>query len=148
MPVFADNKKARFNYEIIESIQAGIILSGGEVKSVRASKVSFTNAYVLFLDNKPVLRGLHISPYGFSDNRDYNPERDRELLLNSQEIKQLQNKIDQKSLTMVPLNLHSKKGLIKCEIALVQGKKLHDKRNVQKNRDMDREAKRAIKNYK
>jgi len=107
MPVFADNKKARFNYQIIESIQAGMILSGGEVKSVRASKVSFTNAYVLFLNNKPILRGLHIAPYGFSDNRDYNPERDRELLLSAQEIKQLQNNIQ----LMIKNNMVTRKDL-------------------------------------
>jgi SsrA-binding protein len=148
MPVFADNKKARFNYEILETFEAGMILSGPEVKSIRASRVSFTNAYILILGDKPVLRGLHISPYGFADNRDYNPEKDRYLLLNAIEIKKIKDKIDQKSLSVVPLNLHSKKGLIKCEIALVQGKKMHDKRQVLKNRTMDREANRAIKNYK
>lgn len=148
MPVFADNKKARFNYEIIEQFECGLVLSGGEVKSVRAGKVSFTNSYVIFENERPFVRGMHIAPYGFSDNRDYQPDCDRSLLLKSHEIKKLKDKSDQQSLTIVPLNLHSKRGLIKCQIALVQGRKLHDKRQVLKNRTMDREAKRAIKNYK
>jgi len=148
MPVFADNKKARFNYEIVEEFQAGIVLTGPEVKSVRAGKVSFTNAYVTFVSNKIVIRGMHINPYNFADNKDYNPDSDRVLLLNSHELKKLKDKTEQQSLTIVPLNLHSKKGLIKCQIALVQGRKMHDKRQVLKNRTMDREAKRAIKNYK
>ncbi len=147
MSVFAQNKKAHFNYEILERLEAGIVLSGAEVKSIRAGKVSFTNTFVTFIENKPILKNLHISAYNFAENTAYNPDADRLLLLKASEVKRLQNQIDSKSLTLVPLNLHSKKGLIKIEIALAKGKKLHDKRHSLKKKVQDRDTQRALKNF-
>ena len=147
--VFAQNKYARFQYEIMETIEAGIELLGTEVKSIRNGKVNLRDGFCSFNNNEILLKNVHISPHtnvGTFFNHD--PLRDRKLLIHKIEIYKLQGRTEKKGLTIVPLSIYLKGSLIKLKIGVGKAKKLHDKRNVQKNRDMDREAKRAIKNYK
>jgi len=147
MKVIASNKKARFDFEILEEIEAGIILTGPEVKSLRQARVSFKNSYALIMEDKVVLKYLHISPYKFADNRGYDETRERILLLNKKEIVKLENKLNTAGLTLVPLSLYFKKGLVKVLLGLVRGRKSHDKRAVLKERTQNLEAKKALKYY-
>lgn len=147
MKIIATNKKARFDFEVLEELEAGIVLTGPEVKSLRAARVSFKNAYALIEDNKIVLRYLHISPYKFADNKAYNETRERILLLNKKEIAKLETKLNTAGLTLVPLSLYFKKGLVKVNLGLVKGRKSHDKRAVLKEKTQILEAKKAIKYY-
>lgn len=147
MKIIASNKKAYYDFEVLEELEAGIVLTGPEVKSLRESRVSFTNAYALIVEGIPILRYLHISPYKFADNKNYNETADRKLLLNKKEILKLESKLNTAGLTLVPLSIYFKKGLVKVNIGLVRGKKTHDKRNVLKERTQNLEAKKAIKYY-
>lgn len=139
----AQNKKARHYYELLEFVEAGLVLTGSEVKSVRASKVSFNDAYVTFRQGEAWLVGLHIAPYANAGYAQHQPDRDRKLLLNSREIGTLAARVVQKGLTLVPVNLHFRNGRIKVELALGRGKKLHDQRQDLKasaeRRDLERE---------
>ena len=147
MKVIASNKKAYFDFEVIEEIEAGIVLNGPEVKSLRASRVSFKNAYALITDGIPTLKYLHISPYKFADSKGYDETRDRKLLLNKKEIVKLEGQLNTAGLTLVPLSLYFKKGLVKVNLGLVKGKKSHDKRNSLKEKTLNLEAKKAMKHY-
>lgn len=140
MAVFAENRKAHFNYEILETYEAGIELFGFEVKAVKAGMASMPAAYAIVRDGEVYLLNVHIPPYQ-KNNTDtlYDPERTRRLLLKKKEIKEL---ADQKKLTLVPLSMYSKGRRIKVELALARGKKLHDKRETIKKRDLDREMSR------
>ena len=118
------NKKAYFNYEILDKYVAGIQLFGTEVKSIRASKVSFTDAYCLFINNELWLRGIHIAEYAFGSYNNHVPKRDRKLLLNKKELLKIRKKTLEKSLTIVPLGIFfSNSGFVKLEIAIARGKK-------------------------
>lgn len=141
------NKKAFFNYEIIESEVAGLVLLGTEVKSIVDGKISFTDAYCDFVENELWLKNFHISEYEkAAENHD--PKRDRKLLLTKQQLNKFKKKFDEKGLTIVPLNIFiNTKGLVKMDIALVRGKKQYDKRESIKEKDMDRDLKKKIKNY-
>jgi len=147
MKIIASNKKAYYDFEVLEELEAGIVLTGPEVKSLRESRVSFTNAYALIVEGIPILRYLHISPYKFADNKNYNETADRKLLLNKKEILKLESKLNTAGLTLVPLSIYFKKGLVKVKLGLVRGKKAHDKRNVLKERAQNMQAKKAIKYY-
>jgi SsrA-binding protein len=139
----AQNKKARHYYELLEFVEAGLILTGSEVKSVRASKVSFNDAYVTFRLGEAWLVGLHIAPYANAGYAQHQPDRERKLLMNRRELEVLAARVEQKGLTLVPVNLHFKNGRIKVELALGRGKKLHDQRQDLKagaeRRDLERE---------
>ena len=139
----AQNKKARHYYELLEFVEAGLVLTGSEVKSVRASKVSFNDAYVTFRQGEAWLIGLHIAPYANAGYAQHQADRDRKLLLNSREIGTLAARVEQKGLALVPVNLHFRNGRIKVELALGRGKKLHDQRQDLKasaeRRDLERE---------
>ena len=141
MAVFADNRKAYFNYEIVETYEAGIELFGFEVKAVKAGTASLAGAYAIVRGGEVYLLNAHIPPYQ-KNNTDtgYDPERTRKLLLNKKEIKELADQ--NKKLTLVPLSMYSKGRRIKVELALARGKKLHDKRETIKKRDLDREQSR------
>jgi SsrA-binding protein len=142
----AKNKKALFDYEILEKFQAGLVLSGQEVKSAKNGQISLKGAFVTFHAGKPLLTGAHITKYKpAGDIPDYDPTRSRHLLLKKKEIRYLQGKFFEKGLTIVPLSVYTKNRFIKVEIAVARGKKTFDKREVIKKRDANREIKRAMK---
>jgi SsrA-binding protein len=145
----ADNKKAAFNYFFEERMEAGLVLEGWEVKSLRAGKVQLTDGYVVIRDGEMFIIGLQITPLGTASTH-IAPDkiRTKKLLLHKEEIKRLIGKVEQKGYTLVPLNLHWKNGKVKCEIALAKGKAEHDKRDTIKNREGKREVERAMKNNK
>ena len=145
--ILQKNKKAFFNYEIVESLECGIVLGGTEVKSLRIGKFSFADAYVRIVNDELVLIGLHISTYTHGNLNNHEPDRDRKLLANRQEIKKLKRKVDEKGLTLVPTKIYLKRGLIKVEVSTARGKRVHDKRNAIKERDLNREAQRSMKDY-
>lgn len=141
-----DNKKAFFDYFIEERYEAGIVLEGWEVKSIRAGRVQLKEAYVIVRKGEVFLFGAHISPLSTASTHiSPDPVRTRKLLLNAEEIKKLIGKVERAGYTLVPLNLHFHKGRIKCEIGLAKGKKQHDKRDVTRERDVQREIQRAMK---
>ncbi len=145
MEIVSTNKKARFNYEIIEKIEAGISLKGTEVKSVRNKNVSIGESYAQIKGNEVFLHNLHISPYEQGNRENHDPIRVRKLLLHKQEIKKLVSKIQLKGLSLVPLSIYLRKGKIKIELAVGRGKRLVDKRESMKNRAVEREIARIVK---
>lgn len=139
------NKKARFDYEIIESFEAGIVLTGSEVKSVRAGSVNFAGARVVFAEGKVKLLGLNINKYKYDSSEFYEPSKVRDLLLKKKEIVGIQSKSKASGLTLVPIKLYNKGSLIKLQIALVRGKKKYEKRAEIKKRDTERGLARRLK---
>ena len=138
------NKKARFNFEILEQAEAGISLTGSEVKSLRAGKASLEEAFAIIRDGEAFLRDCNISPYPQAGYAQHKPTRERKLLLHKREIRKLFNKVTQKGLTLIPLKMYfNDRGLVKVLIGLVRGKKLHDKRQDLKKRDDQRAMERA-----
>jgi SsrA-binding protein len=141
-----DNRKAFHDYFIEERFEAGIVLEGWEVKSIRAGHVQLKEAYVIARNGEIFLFGSHISPLSTASTHvTPDPVRTRKLLLKGEEIKKLKAKVDRSGYTMVPLNLHFQRGRVKCEIGLAKGKKQHDKRDTEKQRDTQREIQAAMK---
>ena len=140
----ARNKRARHDYELIETWEAGIVLVGSEVKSLRDGKANLQDAYGIVRDGELYLLNCHIAPYSKSGYVRHEPTRTRKLLLHKAEIRRLIGAVERKGLTLVPLELYFKRGLAKVSIALGRGKKLHDKRDDEKKRDADREMARAV----
>ena len=142
----AENKKAAFNYFFEEKHEAGVVLHGWEVKAVREGKVQLTDGYVVIRNGELFLIGCQIQPLK-SASTHVTPEaaRTKKLLMHKEEIRRLIGKVEQKGYTLVPLNLHWKNGLIKCEIALAKSKAEHDKRNTIKDREGKREVERVMK---
>jgi SsrA-binding protein len=136
------NKKARFEYEILDTIEAGIVLKGTEVKSVRLKKVNIQDSYARIKDGEAFLYGMNISPYESGNIFNHDPLRVRKLLLHKQEIKRLTGKQQEKGLTLVPLKVYWKNGKVKVLLGLAKGKTLYDKRHDIKKRDSDRELQR------
>ncbi|OLP19468.1 SsrA-binding protein [Leptolyngbya sp. 'hensonii'] len=146
--VVADNRQVRFQYEVLETYEAGLTLAGTEVKSIRAGKVNLRDGFALIRDGEAWLLNVHISPHNTTGQYfNHDPRRTRKLLLNRMEIRKLIGRVEQQGLTLVPLKMYLKRGWIKVEIALVRGKKLHDKREDIKKRDDKRQMERAMKNY-
>ncbi len=145
MEIVSTNKKARFNYEIIEKIEAGISLKGTEVKSVRNKNVSIGESYAQIKENEVFLHNLHISPYEQGNRENHDPIRVRKLLLHKQEIKKLVSNIQLKGLSLVPLSIYLRKGKIKVELAVGRGKRLVDKRESIKKKTIQREIDRIVK---
>lgn len=144
--VVADNRQARFRYEILETYEAGIELKGTEVKSIREGKVNLQDGYALMRNGEAWLLNVHISPYQSSgDYFNHDPRRTRKLLLHKQEIRKLIGKVEQQGLTLVPLKMYLKRGLVKISFALARGKKIHDKRETLKERQDKRDMARAMK---
>jgi SsrA-binding protein len=141
----ATNRRARHNYEILETQEAGLVLRGTEVKALRAGLVNFKDAYATVRNNEMWLVGCHISPYSHGTDANHDPERDRKLLLHGREIARLDGKIAERGLTLVPLRLYFKKGRAKLELGLARGKKLHDKRSALREREVRREMDRAVR---
>jgi SsrA-binding protein len=142
------NRKAYHNYHIGESIEAGIVLTGTEIKSIRAGRVSLGDAYVKPEGGELWLLNAHIARYEAGSYMSHEPTRPRKLLLHRKEIDSLAGKIQEKGLTLVPLKLYIKDSIAKLEIAPAKGKKLYDKRETIARRDTDREIRRAIKGYR
>ncbi|MBE9166845.1 SsrA-binding protein SmpB [Pleurocapsales cyanobacterium LEGE 06147] len=146
--VIADNRQARYQYEILETYEAGIELTGTEVKSIRAGKANLRDGYVIIRNGEAWLLNVHISPYQASGQYfNHEPRRTRKLLLHRREINKLIGQVEQKGLTLIPLKLYLKRGWIKVSIGLAKGKKLHDKRETLKRRQDRREMARAMKRY-
>jgi SsrA-binding protein len=142
----SDNRKAFFDYFIEERYEAGLVLEGWEVKAIRAGRAQIKEGYVVIRDGALYLIGAHISPLN-SASTHIHPDttRTRKLLLHAAEISKLIGKVEQRGFTLVPLNLHYKGGLVKCEVGLAKGKKQHDKRETEKNRDWEREHARLMR---
>jgi SsrA-binding protein len=142
MKVFADNRRARFDYDIKDTFDAGLVLTGAEVKSVKGGNVSLAGAYVSVMPNGASLINCHIGPYKYAPNEKYNPTQSRKLLLNKAEINQMLGK--EKGLTIIPLEIYQgRRGLLKIKIGLGKARKKTDKREYLKKRD----AQKEIKNY-
>lgn len=139
------NRKAYHDYFIEEKAEAGLVLKGTEIKSLRAGKASFQDAYLSFSSGEAYLKGLHISPYAFGNRNNHEEDRDRKLLLHKKEIVRLQTKTKLQGYTLIPLRIYLKEGLAKVEIALARGKQLYDKREDAKIRAMKREAEKALR---
>ncbi len=144
MKVVATNKFANFNYFILETFEAGIVLSGAEVKSVRQNGMTLNEGFVLISKNKVLLKNTFIKSYQNTNNFSLKPDRDRVLLLNKNEILKIRQRVEQKGLTIIPVKAYFKGELLKVEIALVRGKKLFNKKDDLKERDIKREQNRIM----
>lgn len=142
--LIARNKKARHYYELLEFVEAGIMLTGTEMKSVRAGAVNFRDAYVTFREDEAFLIGLHIAPYANAGYSQHNPDRERKLLLHKREIHSLAEKVEQKGLTLIPVDMHFTRGKVKVELALGRGKKMQDQRQDLKAAAELRDAQREL----
>lgn len=143
--IFIDNRKANYNYFLLDEYVAGIVLQGCEIKSIREREVNMSDSYCTFVNNELFIKNLHISPYknsGFAYNN-YDPKRDRKLLLTKKELRKLQNELKTSGITIVPVNMfiNRKSGLVKLTIAIAKGKHTYDKSQTIKERDIDREMK-------
>ncbi len=139
------NRKARHEYNILQTYEAGIVLKGTEVKSLRAGKANLVDSYAVLKEMEVWLLSLHISEYAQGNINNHEPTRERKLLLNKSEIRKLIGKVKEKGLTLIPLRLYFKNGKVKVEIALAKGKKVYDKRESIAKRDSQREQERRIK---
>lgn len=143
--ILLENRKAHFNYFLEERLECGVVLLGTEVKSIKAKAFNFNDSYISLRKGTLILEKFHISPYSHGNLNNHKPERNRVLLAHKKEIDKLERSIKQKSLTLVPVKVYLKSGLIKIEIALAKGKKLHDKRETLKEKDLKREANKILK---
>lgn len=146
--VVSDNRQARFRYEILETYEAGIELKGTEVKSIREGRVNLRDGYAVIRNGQAWLLNVHISPYqSSSEYFNHDPRRTRRLLLHKREISKLVGKVEQEGLTLIPLKMYLKRGLVKVAIGLCKGKKIYDKRETIKRRQDEREMARVVKRY-
>jgi SsrA-binding protein len=146
MKVITNNKKARHDFHILETLEAGVVLRGTEVKSLREGRANLRDSYALLERGEVILRGLHISPYSHTSDNRLDPRRDRKLLLNKREIKRLVGKVQEKGLTLVALKLYfNDRGLAKVTLGLARGKKTYDKRHALAERQAKRDIERAVK---
>ncbi len=146
--LIANNKKAKYEYFIEETLEAGIVLKGTEVKSIRLGKANIKESYAQIKNGEVYIHGMHISPYDMGNRYNVEPLRTRKLLLNKREIKRLIGYVQQKGLTLIPLKLYiNGKGLVKLELGVARGKKIYDKRHDIAERDAKRRVDRAMKAY-
>jgi len=143
--LIASNKKALHDYHVLQKLEAGLELTGTEVKSLRDKGANLKDSYVIFQHGEAFLLGAHIAPYSHGNLQNHDPERTRRLLLHRREIEKLEVQVVEKGLTIVPLRLYFRGNRVKTEIAVVRGKKLFDKRETEKKREADREAAVAMK---
>ena len=146
--VVATNRKARHEYEVLETFEAGLVLKGPEVKSLRDGKVGFQDAFARVEGGEVWLHSLHISPYEQANRYNEDPLRPRKLLLNRHEIRRLVGSVEEKGLTLVPLEIYFRKGYAKVTLALARGRKLYDKREKLKRKTQEAEARRAMEPYR
>lgn len=143
--VVAQNRKARHEYFILERYEAGLVLTGTEIKSIRQGKVNLGEAYVRIMNGEAFIFGMHIGIYAQGNRFNHEETRTRKLLLNKREIRKLHKAVQQEGHTIVPLRLYLKKGFAKLEIAEAKGKKLYDKRQSQKDKDIQRQLQKVIR---
>lgn len=143
----ASNRKAQHDYFIEDTYEAGVALTGTEIKSVRAARVNLRDGFVQIRNGEAWLLNVHISPYDFGNRENHEPRRERKLLLHRQEIRKLQSKVAERGWTIVPLSMYLKDGRAKIEIALVRGKRLYDKRDAVAERDADRDLARELREF-
>jgi SsrA-binding protein len=143
--ILSDNRQARHNYFLLERFEAGLVLTGTEVKAARAGKIQLKEAYAAVEKNEAWLINAHISQYSHGNRENHPPVRNRKLLLHRQEIDKLLGKTREKGLALIPTKVYLKQGRIKCEIALARGKKLHDKREAERARTAEAEARAAVR---
>ncbi len=146
MKIIANNKKATFEYEILDKYEAGIKLQGTEVKSIREGSCNINDSYVIIKNNKPYILNMNIAKYKNGNIFNHDETRTRELLLNKSEIRKLEAKVKEKGLSIVALKLYFKEALVKVEIALARGKNIRDKRDSIKERDVNRSLNKEFKN--
>lgn len=140
-----DNREARFHYEILDTLEAGVALMGSEVKSLRGKNVRLKDSYVAFIRDEAFLQNAHIAPYKSGGYANHEPERLRKLLLHRNEIERLHSSVREKGLTVVPLKIYFKNGRVKLLLGVARGKKLHDKRESIKKRDADLALRQSLK---
>lgn len=145
--LIAKNKKAYFDYEILDTFEAGLVLTGAEVKAVKKHLINLKGSFVSAHDTELFTDKIHISPYQAANQPDYKPERRRKLLLKRKEMDKIISQLDTQGLTVVPLEIYLKKGLVKISIGLVRGRKKYDKREVLKKRTQEREIQKILKKY-
>jgi len=143
--IIQENKKARFDYEVVETFEAGLMLTGSEVKSLRDKNVQLKDSYISFRGNEAFLQNAHIAEYKASSYNNHEPERLRKLLMNRIELDRIFDALREKGYSCVPLKIYFKKGRAKLEIALVKGKKTHDKREAIKKRDVDAQIRSTLR---
>ena len=143
--IFATNRKASFDYHILERLEAGLVLTGTEIKAIRAGQVSIRDSFAAPQNGELWLFNAHISAYAQGNIHNHEPTRPRKLLLHKEQLRQMISKVSQKRLTMVPLKLYVNSHVAKVELALAQGKRQYDKRRTIIDREMDREARRALR---
>lgn len=143
--VLVENRRARHDYIVLERFEAGLVLTGTEVKAARAGMVQLKDAYAQVRDNEAWLINAHISPYSHGNRQNHDPLRDRKLLLHRREIDKLLGRTRDGGLTIIPLRLYLKRGLIKCELALVRARKTYDKRALEREREKEAEARQALR---
>ena len=141
----AENRKVRHEYELFDRYEAGLVLKGTEIKSIRLGKVQMKDSYISIINGEAFIKGLHISPYDFGNRFNHDETRDRKLLMHKNEILKLDQASRIKGYTIVPVRMYLYKGLAKLEVALARGKNLHDKRESQKAKDAKREIEKAMK---
>ena len=146
--VLQTNKKAYFNYEVLEDLEAGMSLAGTEVKSIRSGRFSFVDSYIKIEDGEMILVGFTIQPYDKGSIFNHVSDRRRRLLVHKQEIKRLRRKVEEKGLTLVPTKVYLKGNLVKMQVSLCRGKALHDKKETIKERDLSRQAQREARDYR
>jgi len=139
------NRRASHDYQLLEKLEVGIVLSGGEVKSVKNGHLKLEEAFVRITDGEAWLVNAHIHPYSFADNRDYDPRRSRKLLLHKSELLKISQQTKEKNLTLVPISCYNSGNKIKLEIALGRGKKKYEKRETIKRKDIDREIEAQLR---
>lgn len=144
--LIAVNRKARHDYQILETYEAGLVLKGTEVKSIRNNQVSIKESYAQFKGTELFIVNMHVSPYQFGNRYNLEPKRDRKLLLQNRQLSKLKAQIDAKGLTIIPLRLYFKNGFAKIEVGLAKGKKLYDKREDLTQKAIQREVERELKN--
>jgi len=148
MKALATNKRARFDYEILENFEAGLVLLGYEVKSIKLGNVSLKGSFITIRNGELWLKNTHVSRYKPAGKLpDYDAERDRKLLVRKSELKKLMGKTGQQGLTLVPIRLYTKGNKVKLEFGLARGKKKHEKRELIKKRDIDREIRQRLKQH-
>ncbi|TVR59101.1 MAG: SsrA-binding protein SmpB [Spirochaetaceae bacterium] len=146
--ILSKNRKAFFNYAVLDKIECGISLQGTEVKSMKSNHFSFVDSYARIRDDELWLIGLHVNEYTHGNIYNHVPDRARRLLAHKEEIKRLRRQVDEKGFTLVPLSFYLKDGMIKLELGVCRGKQVHDKRTTIKNRDMKRDADREMRKYR
>ncbi len=143
--IVATNKKAYHDYFILEKIEAGVVLLGTEVKAIREGRLNLKDSYAMVQAEEAFLLNCHISPYSHGNRENHDPTRSRKLLLHQKEIRKLIGKTQEKGLTLVPLRVYLKRGRVKIELGVARGKKLIDKRETERRKEADREARTAMK---